>query len=131
MRVCNSRASGRTMDLWLALWALGAGGIVGSERVRVRGHGAEGVGGDGGHSCRAWAWREPAGSLTLRVSTQQEGWTAFCGDLMRSRRVFELFTFYTTTCNVSQFEMFTMLMTLSRLACRDMPVTHLTLEGVF
>lgn len=45
MRVCNSRASGRTMDLWLALWALGAGGIVGSERVRVRGHGAEGVGG--------------------------------------------------------------------------------------
>lgn len=43
MRFCNSRASGMTMDLWLALWASGVGGVAGSERLGVRGHGAEGL----------------------------------------------------------------------------------------
>lgn len=49
MRFHNSRASGMTIDLWSALWASGVGGVAGSERLGVRGHGAEGWwGGIGG-----------------------------------------------------------------------------------
>lgn len=65
----------------------------------VRGHRAEGW----GHSCRIWAWiwQEPAGSLTSRMSPQQERisyWTAFwpdsiSKDLMSSRRVVWTFHF--------------------------------------
>lgn len=38
-RFYNSRALGMTMDLWSTLWALGVGGVAGSERLGVRGHG--------------------------------------------------------------------------------------------
>lgn len=37
MRFHNSRVAGMTMDLWPALWALGVGGVAGSERLGVMG----------------------------------------------------------------------------------------------
>lgn len=82
MKPHNSRAARMTMDLWPALWASGVGGVAGSERLGVRGHGAEGL---VGHSCRAWAWlwRELAGSLTLHMLTHEERisyWTVFWQD---------------------------------------------------
>ena len=48
IRVYNSRVAGLMMDLWPALWASGVGGVAGSERLGVRGHGAERFVGWGG-----------------------------------------------------------------------------------
>lgn len=52
MRVCSFRAAGLTMDLWPVLWASGVGGVAGSKRLWVRGHGAERFVGWGGTAAR-------------------------------------------------------------------------------
>lgn len=39
IELCNSRVAGMTMDLLLALWVSEAGGVAGSKRLGVTGHG--------------------------------------------------------------------------------------------
>lgn len=112
-------------------------GVAGSERLGVRGHGAEGL---VGHSCRAWdwIWREPASSLTLHVATQQERisyWMVFwldsiSMDLMSS--IGSVWTYTTVhndfrfTLDRNTFLLMTGIIHISEIPIQESPCGHST-----